>query len=303
MSKNMLLMYWPSRKTLHGYLTLARISNSPTVVSNTLAGTTLAGQLGHDVRISFIALAMLAFYTAGMYLNDVMDYAIDCQGRPERPLPSGTISRSVAVVATIFLFGIGGSILLLFVNLGAFLAGLILIALIVLYDAWHKSNPLSPLLMATARFMIYVTGFFAFFSFSSPLERSLFPLFLPGGLLFLYVVGLTYIAKGETEERRRSNAGILIAVFLPSAYFILTAQSSLLALPFMILFTSWIIYSVSFTFRSMKKQVGRTVGQLIAGISLLDCMILAAAGNVVGLALSFGAFGLTLSLQHYIKGT
>ena len=34
-----------------------------------------------------------AFYTAGMILNDLLDYEVDVRERPERPLPSGAVSR------------------------------------------------------------------------------------------------------------------------------------------------------------------------------------------------------------------
>ena len=40
--------------------------------------------------------AGLAFYAAGMVLNDVFDVALDRRERPERPLPSGTIAVGTA---------------------------------------------------------------------------------------------------------------------------------------------------------------------------------------------------------------
>ena len=68
---------WPERA--RGYLALARISNSPTVVSDALAGAALAGALWPDSRVVAVAVAMVLFYTAGMFLNDVCDLAIDRQ--------------------------------------------------------------------------------------------------------------------------------------------------------------------------------------------------------------------------------
>ena len=56
-------------------------------------------------------------------------------------------------------------------------------------------------------------------------------------------------------------------------------------------------------YRSPKRQVGRTVGQLIAGISLLDGLVLAASGSLLGIVFALVAFGLTLSLQRYVRGT
>jgi hypothetical protein len=45
------------------------------------------------------------------------------------------------------------------------------------------------------------------------------------------------------------------------------------------------------------------VGQLIAGISLFDSLVLAAAGSFLNVLLALLAFGLTLYFQRYVKGT
>jgi len=290
-------IYRPWWKTLYGYLALARISNSPTVVSNTLAGAAVAGALWPDGKMGLIAIAMVLFYTAGMYLNDLMDYAIDFRERPERPLPAGIVSRSAAGAVALALFGCG-SLLLWSVGPLPFLSGLVLIVLIICYDRWHKSNPLSPLLMALCRLMVYITAFLAFSvqSFSS--------LLIPGSLLVLYVIGLTYIAKTENKPSI-TNVSIVATLFLPTVYFTARQlqQMKWVTLPLILFFTIWVAYSVSFAFRSPKRQVGRAVGQLIAGISLLDALVLTASGSRLGTLLALLSFALTLYLQRYVRGT
>lgn len=142
------------------HLALARISNSPTVVTNTLAGAALAGAAGlpgAGVNVTLTAVALTLFYTAGMYLNDLLDLNLDRHERPDRPLPSGRIGVGEAWLVTALLFLVGEG-LLLAVSMQAALAGLLLIALIFVYDAWHKTNPLSPVFMATTRVMVYVTA-------------------------------------------------------------------------------------------------------------------------------------------------
>src|SRR6266571_878213 len=286
-------IYRSWRKALYGYLALARISNSPTVVSNTLAGGALAGALWPDGKLGLIAIAMVLFYMAGMYLNDLMDYAVDCRERPERPLPAGIVSPSAAVAVALTLFGCG-SLLLWSVGPHPFLSGLVLIVLIICYDRWHKSNPLSPLLMALCRLMVYITAFLAYS------VQSLSTLLLPGSLLVLYVIGLTYIAKTENKPRMTS-IGIVATLFLPTVYWA-GRQLEWSTLPLILFFTIWVAYSVSFAFRSPKRQIGRTVGQLIAGIALLDGLVLQATGSSLGVALALLAFGLTLFLQRYVRG-
>lgn len=283
------------RRALYGYLALARISNSPTIVSNVLAGAALAGAIRPDGRVGLIALAMVLFYTAGMYLNDLLDYAIDCRERPERPLPSGLVSRQAALLIVLALFG-AGSILLWSVGPLPFLSGLVLLLLIILYDRWHKSNPLSPLLMALCRAMVYVTAFLAFPG--QPFSTLLFPCVL----LFLYVTGLTYIAKTENKPNM-ANLTIVVTLFLPTVYFMLAPGWCWATVPLLLCFTLWTVYSISFSFRAPPRQIGRAVGMLIAGISLLDALQLAVAASFSGILLALLAFALTLFLQRYVRGT
>src|SRR3954451_3822905 len=152
----------PLRAKAAAHLALARISNSPTVASNVLAGAALAGGLpamSEDglpgiLPLALLAISMLCLYTAGMYLNDLFDYASDRERRPSRPLPAGRVSRAEAGVVAFALLALG-SALLLPLGTTAFASGLVLLAFIVGYDAWHKSNPLSPVVMAACRVMVY----------------------------------------------------------------------------------------------------------------------------------------------------
>lgn len=283
----------PWRQKLSAHLALARISNTPTVVTNSLVGVALAGAYGLQFQTVLVVLAMVMFYTAGMYLNDLLDYALDCRERPERPLPSGRLTRSTAASVVIALF-IVGSLLLLNVGSRPFVGGLVLIFLIVFYDAWHKSNALSPLLMALCRAAVYVIAFLAFSAQITPI------LFFAGSLLILYVVGLTSIAKAERSPLTM-RVGVLASLFLPASY--LFVHISALTLVLTLIFLFWVIYSLSFVFRPAKKQIGRAVGQFIAGIALFDALVLAVAGSLAGMSLALLAFILTLFLQQYVKGT
>jgi hypothetical protein len=284
----------PWRQRLHNYLTLARISNSPTVLTDVLAGAALAGVLQPNGTVALLAIALILFYTAGMLLNDVCDYAVDCRERPERPLPSGLISRSEVTFVVAGLFSIGGA-MLWYIGVTPLLSGLSLIAVIVAYDLWHKTNPLSPLFMAAARVLVYVTAFLAF----SP--RPSATLLVSGGLLVLYVVGLTYVAKTENRPSA-TKYWPAVALFLPAAYFAFLLPA--VALPILLpLFIGWVAYSISFVYRSKSRDVGGAIGRLIAGIALYDSLVLAAAGSLFGVVLAFVAFAATLFFQRYIKGT
>ncbi len=74
-------------------LGLGRVSNLPTVWTNTLAGAVLAGAAGFGAEFAVMLVAFSLFYTGGMFLNDAFDAQFDAAQRPERPIPSGEVSR------------------------------------------------------------------------------------------------------------------------------------------------------------------------------------------------------------------
>ncbi len=276
----------------HAHLSLARISNAPTVFSNVLAGVALASVVS---SVTFggtilLAVAMVLYYTAGMYLNDLFDLELDRLERPERPLPSGYLTKNEALATTVLLFSIGTFCLSL-LGTAPLVNGLVLVALIVIYDAWHKTNPLSPVLMASTRVMVYVTAFVAF----APALTS--ALIFWALLLGLYIVGLTYIAKTETD----TPTG-----YWPAALLYLPALIGALVLPWSgfwlpLVLALWVTYSASFVY--LPRQVGQAIGQLIAGVSLLDALVILLFGTAGGVIWALLAFALTLFLQRYIRGT
>jgi len=301
------------RERLSGHLAVARISNSPTVVSNVLAGAVLAGGLHDAGGLLLVIAAMVCLYTAGMYLNDVFDYASDRVRRPDRPLPAGIVARGEAAAVGAVLL-LSGAALLLPLGAAAFASGLVLVALIVAYDLWHKSNPLSPLVMAGCRVMVYVTAYLAFApsGLGSPGSGAV-PLVLACLLLGGYLVGLTYVAKVEDKwaSEHRSATSIVglalrywpaVLVLLPVAYFASHAASWLVA-PVLALFVGWVAYSLWLVYRPNDRNIGGAIGRLIAGISLLDGLVLAATGSAVGVLVALVAFRGTHALQRYVKGT
>lgn len=293
---------WGSKA--RGHLALARVSNSPTVVSNSLAGAALGGALLPGPDVLLVAVAMVLFYTAGMYLNDLCDYRVDLRERPERPLPSGIVSRTEAVAGVALMFTLGG-VLLLIAGPAPFISGLVLIGLIILYDAWHKSNPLSPLVMASTRAMVYVTAFLALAGGpGAPLANwSLItlPLMTWAALLALYIVALTQIAKAEGSQ------GVIrfwppAALVLPGVYFALQTPS-LAGVLLLATFALWVAYSLSFVYSPERRSFPKAIAFLIAGVSLLDALVLSAMGSAVGVGLALAAFALTLLAQRYVRGT
>ena len=207
----------PQAPAWRAWLELARISNSPTVVSNAIAGAALAAAAPEARPVVLAAAALGLFYTAGMILNDVLDEDVDRRERPERPLPSGRVSRPAALAAVAGLFVLGSALLAL-VGIAPLLAGAGLIGLIVLYDAWHKGNALSPVLMAGCRVLAYVVAGLAV---ADTLDSRFWG---AAAMLFLYVIGLTQLAKAE-------GGGLaarwpVLAVLAPAAYWAAESRRS-----------------------------------------------------------------------------
>jgi len=289
---------------LGGWLTLARVSNTPTIISNVLVGAALGGAREPSPGLGLLLVAMVAMYTAGMLLNDVCDYAWDREHRPDRPLVTGLVSRRTALAGTLALLLLG---LALLWPLGprAVLAGLVLVACIVAYDVWHKTNPLSPLVMAVCRLLVYVTACLAF-AWPPPLMLA-----FAGGLLVLHLVGLTAIAKSEARPSMTGYWPAVVLLIAPLAFLVqapgwlvqaasLPAQVPVLAVADAV----WLLTSMRLIYRPAPRHIGAAVARLIAGISLLDLLILAAlAAPPLFLALALLAFGLTLLLQRFVEGT
>jgi hypothetical protein len=282
---------WRARAA--AWLALARLSNAPTVVSNVLAGAALATAVPAAGTVALLAAGLVLFYAGGMVLNDLCDLAVDRRERPGRPLVRGLVAPRQAAAATVALFA-AGLVLLLAAGTAPAAWGLVLLALIMLYDRWHKGNPLSPLLMAGTRALVYVIGFAAFAG-GLPAE-----LLVAAGLLFAYVVGLTQIAKAEAGGALARHWPAVL-VLLPLAWYGWQAADPAVAAA-LVLFAAWTLYAASFAYR--RGDVGGAVGRLVAGISLYDALVLAAAGApavLVGLAVA--AFAATVTLQRRIAGT
>ncbi len=283
-------------------LRLGRVSNLPTVWTNTLAGILLAGGHIDDGRTLPLLVALSLFYVAGMYLNDAFDAGIDAHERPERPIPAGLVSRR-----RVFGWGFGMMILGLgvLVSMGyglraghagwPALGGLALAATIIAYDRHHKTNPWSPLLMGLCRMLVYVTAGLAF-AVPGPVM-----LYLGALLVLCYLIGLTCVAKQETLGEVR-NLWPLLFLAAPVVYGLRIAPASVTGAVLLLVFVAWIGVALWLLRRRRSGDGARAVVGLIAGISLLDALLIAGTGAAGVAWLAVAGFLLTLALQRYVAG-
>lgn len=176
---------------LKSYLDLCRVSNLPTVWTNVLAATLLTGTEFQFGPYLLLALALSAFYLAGMSFNDVCDLGHDRRHRPERPLPSGRVSLKAARGLTLALFLTGLLLLAAAPHRVGIAAGVVLLLTIVAYDLHHKGNPLSVLIMASCRLLVFVVAALALSG------QVAAPVWLAGGVQFIYVVTISLVARHE----------------------------------------------------------------------------------------------------------
>ncbi|MGI8782854.1 MAG: UbiA family prenyltransferase [Acidobacteriota bacterium] len=287
------------------YLRLGRVSNLPTVWSNCLAGIVLAGGQPEIVALLALLVSLSCFYVGGMFLNDAFDRGFDAVYRPERPLPAGE-ARLGEVYAVGFGLLLAGEALLALPwlargeppDLKLLLCGLILGALIVYYNYHHKNNPLAPVLMALCRAMIYVTA-----AAATSAQFSAETI-VGAAALTSYVTGLTCVARQENLRDVR-NLWPVILLFLPVAVPFWMASGRVAAEGLMLpLFLVWLVRALLFLARRTGRSVPRAVVSLIAGISLLDGLLIAGfPGRRLWVAACLAGFGLTLLLQRRIAGT
>jgi len=192
------------------WLELMRVSNTPTVVSNALSGCAIGAAGSGASRVAagypwravcIVAPALVLIYVAGMAMNDAVDVETDRKERPNRPIPSGRLSRraafSFSLIASVAALG-----LLTSASLAACLAGAGLVVCAAVYNAVHSLHPASVLLMGGCRALSLATAASAV---GWPPRWDY--LGLAAGFLWLYVIALSIIARGEARggpgDRRR----------------------------------------------------------------------------------------------------
>jgi 4-hydroxybenzoate polyprenyltransferase len=282
------------------FFKLGRVSNLPTVWSNVLLGTVLGGGSFLTSNMALVLAAMTLFYVGGMYLNDWFDRKIDARQRANRPIPAGEISAGT--VATLG-FGMlaAGVCLMLATGIRAPLALFTAVALpaaIVLYDSWHKGNVFSPLLMGLCRALVVIGA-------ASVVAGDALPALVwqAAVVLLLYVAGLTYAAKQEALDRIGNlwPLAMLAAPLLLAWPAIDQAAIGRTTLGAFIGWTIWCVWLLAK--RPMPGAVPRAVVSLIAGISLVDAMILASVGAGFAALIALACFAATLGLQKLVAGT
>ena len=177
-------------------LVLGRVSNLPTVWSNCLAAWLLTSGLRSAAPARPLLLFVAgcsALYLGGMFLNDACDVAFDTLHRPERPIPSGKISRRAVALCGSALIALG-LVLLAPVSGGWAWA---LTGFILLYNAIHKKSAAGLPVMAGCRALIYPLVGVAGAGVGAGALPAM--LWIASGCMALWVLVLSLLARGNSR--------------------------------------------------------------------------------------------------------
>jgi hypothetical protein len=290
-------------------LVLGRVSNLPTIWSNCLAGWALAGgvpltgefsqMIDQPLRFAVLCLGASLLYVGGMYLNDAFDADFDRQHRRERPIACGAIGeRAVWVLGFVWLIaGIACMFWLARTNVTTAILAILLVGVILLYDAIHKAFTLSPALMAACRLLLVLMA-------ASAGRLGITGLTIWSALVLgLYVVGLSYIARHESLPGSiRYWPCIFLAAPIALSMVVNRGEWKPQGLALSAILVVWSLQAIRFAYWTSEKNFGRTVANLLAGIVLVD--LLAVGASTPQLAVLFGAlFAITVVAQRFVPAT
>jgi hypothetical protein len=245
--------------------------------------------------LGLLLVASAGLYLAGMVFNDLFDAVLDAVERPERPIPSGRVSRASAIRlgCALVITGLAAAVALRWVDPllcgwnPAFVAALITAA-VFLYDGFLKRTPLGPLGMGLCRFLNVCLGASASgFLFGRPFDNPQRSIAIGLGI---YIIGVTWFARTEERTSRRSSlVGGLVTVNLGLAALLAWIQwrgpeetrlMGLLLLGLIALsLNKRMLVAVT---QPSPVQVQFAVRTLLMSIITIDCaMIFAKSGNIL----------------------
>jgi len=187
-----------------------RPANIVTAVADILAGVAIAGiainQFAIDLPVTTLIgliIATIGLYGGGVVFNDFFDAALDKIERPERPIPSGRVSKQNAFIlgATLLLLGIIAATYV------SYLSGIIAVAIsffALFYDKYAKhSIVFGPLFMGLCRSLNLLLGM----SILLPgLETHWYMALLP----LAFIAAITLTSQGEVKGGNKGAVAIAL---------------------------------------------------------------------------------------------
>lgn len=282
-------MIFMKNVSIKDYLALVRLPNLFTLPSNILVGmatvSSLAFTLTSFTQFLLLVTISVLLYCVGIVLNDLYDFDIDKKERPNRPLPSGKISRRSAIVL-VAIFSTIALILSVQVSFSTLVISSILFSVIFGYDKYLKNTHAGPFTIASARVMNILLG-------TSVSLRSVDSYSQIVTLTFVLIITFVYVSligfisryevHGFSDNTKLLLPPAIVATVISSIIlFTLMGFFKLESLIILSLFSFIMIISFSRIYRRDSGRTQQIVRNMILSIIVLDSTFLT---GIIGIEL------------------
>ena len=282
-------MIFMKNVSIKDYLALVRLPNLFTLPSNILVGMATVSLLAFTLTSfsQFLLLVTISvlLYCVGIVLNDLYDFDIDKKERPNRPLPSGKISRRSAIVL-VAIFSTLAIILSLQVSFSTLVISSILFSVIFGYDKYLKNTYAGPFTIASARVMNILLGTSVSLRSVDSYSQIVTLTFILI-ITFVYVCLIGFISKyevhGFSDNTKLLLPPAIVATVISSIIlFTLMGFFKLESLIILSLFSFIMIISFSRIYRRDSGRTQQIVRNMILSIIVLDSTFLT---GIIGIEL------------------
>jgi len=272
-----------------GYFRLMRPANIVTAITDILAGVAVAGYFTDtsfgELQLSpvlWLVLATTGLYGGGVVFNDVFDAELDKVERPERPIPSGLITKKNASLLGSLLL-VTAIIAAFFVHWRFFPSTAIAIAIAIaalVYDKWGKHHSyLGPLNMGFCRGLNILLGI-------SILPASILSYWFIAIIAVLYIAAITMISRGEVHGGSKSiliTTAVFYTIVMISILVIAYRNgNAILTLFFLTLFGFMIFLPLQNAVRNpVGPLIGKAVKAGVLALILMNAAWAAAFGSII----------------------
>ena len=263
-----------------------RPANIVTSVADVLAGIAISGYLVNEnfsatyiPSILLLSISTMGLYGGGVVFNDVFDAELDKIERPERPIPSGVISKGEASLVAIILFSIG----IIAAAIVSILSGLIAISIIIAalaYDKWSKHHGFAgPFNMGLCRGLNLLLGI----SIIIPAVSAWWFLAI---IPIIYIAAITMVSRGEVHGGSKSTlyfAGLFYCLVIASILFLSSGRDMLWWSVIFLIPFSWMIFSalIKAIRLTSPQNIGKAVRAGVIALILMNASLAAAFGAIV----------------------
>jgi len=269
-------------------LATARVANVSSVVSNVVAGAVVAGVFGRDGNnlevvwpggwVWWLVAAGVCLYVAGNFLNDWYDRDWDSVHRPERALPSGVFRPCVYLKVAVAMVAVA-LVCAWLVNGVALAVAAAIAVFVVIYTVVHKKTAWGVVWVGLCRALLVVLGATGVV-WQDAADGWRSPLVVAGLAslpLFFHITGLSVSARFEAKERVPGwAAGVsmgmsALPLLLVWGGLALVTEADGMMMAGALPFALWMVVCLS-----RRRDIPRYVGGMLAGIPLVDHMVVAA---------------------------